>query len=52
MTIKRQKHKISQLGLIHDINETVQNGYLSTLIKPKGKFDYADGACDPHRDLY
>ncbi len=29
----------------------VQNGDLATLIKPKGKFDYADGARDPHRDL-
>ncbi|MBY9000335.1 MAG: hypothetical protein KGD64_05440 [Candidatus Heimdallarchaeota archaeon] len=29
----------------------VQNGDIATLIKPKGKFDYADGARDPHRDL-
>jgi hypothetical protein len=29
----------------------VQNGDIATLIKPKGKFDYTDGARDPHRDL-
>ncbi|MHA1347335.1 MAG: hypothetical protein ACTSO3_13125, partial [Candidatus Heimdallarchaeaceae archaeon] len=29
----------------------VQNGDIATLIKPKGKFNYADGARDPHRDL-
>ncbi|MCE7749208.1 MAG: hypothetical protein GPJ51_12495 [Candidatus Heimdallarchaeota archaeon] len=29
----------------------VQNGDIAHLIKPKGKFDYADGVRNPHRDL-
>jgi len=29
----------------------VQTGDLATLIKPKGKFAFADGVRDPHRDL-
>ena len=29
----------------------VQTGDIATLIKPKGKFNYSDGARDPHRDL-
>ncbi len=29
----------------------IQTGDLATLIKPKGKFGFADGVRDPHRDL-
>jgi len=29
----------------------VQTGDIANLIKPKGKFSYADGVRDPHRDL-
>ncbi|MHA1218091.1 MAG: hypothetical protein ACTSO5_05330 [Candidatus Heimdallarchaeaceae archaeon] len=29
----------------------IQTGDIATLIKPKGKFSFADGVRDPHRDL-
>ncbi|MHA1223826.1 MAG: hypothetical protein ACTSSG_07210 [Candidatus Heimdallarchaeaceae archaeon] len=29
----------------------VQNGDIATLIRPKGKFNFADGVRNPHRDL-